>query len=113
MTPYSIEPKDRIFVKDYGFLSFAKNMRKNIDKKRSINVSSKYSQKLLDLAKQSATHALNTTRRKVIKKTADATDDLICNKIANKITKHSPQSNLETDSKTEKKNMIIDDLRLI
>ena len=66
MTPYSIEPKDRIFVKDYGFLSLAKNMRKNIDKNISINVSSKYSQKLLDLAKQSGTHALNTTRKKVI-----------------------------------------------
>ena len=23
---YSIEPKDRIYVKEYGFLSFAKNM---------------------------------------------------------------------------------------
>ena len=23
---YSIEPRDRIYVKEYGFLSFAKNM---------------------------------------------------------------------------------------
>ena len=23
---YSIEPRDQVFVKDYGFLSFAKNM---------------------------------------------------------------------------------------
>ena len=33
---YSIEPRDRIYVKGYGFLSFAKNMGKNlsnIDKK--------------------------------------------------------------------------------
>ena len=27
---YSIEPKDRVYVKGYGFLSFAKNMSKNI-----------------------------------------------------------------------------------
>lgn len=27
---YSIESADRIFVKDYGFLSFAKKMDKNI-----------------------------------------------------------------------------------
>ena len=29
---YSIEPKCRIFVKAYGFLSFAKNMGKNVGK---------------------------------------------------------------------------------
>ena len=28
MTSYSIEPKDRIFPKGYGFSSFAKNMSK-------------------------------------------------------------------------------------
>ena len=27
---YSIEPKDRIYVKRYGFSSFAKNMGKNL-----------------------------------------------------------------------------------
>ena len=30
MARYSVQPRDRIFVKDYGFLSFAKNMGKNI-----------------------------------------------------------------------------------
>ena len=30
MTCYSIEPEDWIFVKKYGFLSFAKNISKNI-----------------------------------------------------------------------------------
>ena len=48
MMRYSVQPRDRIFVKGYGFLSFAKNMGKNIGK----NVSEKYSQKLLDHAKQ-------------------------------------------------------------
>ena len=32
MTNYSVQPGDRIFAKGYGFLSFAKNMGKNIDK---------------------------------------------------------------------------------
>ena len=27
---YSVEPRDRIYVKGYGFLSFAKNMGKNL-----------------------------------------------------------------------------------
>ena len=35
MTKYSVQPRDQIFVKDYGFLSFAKNMGKNI----GINIS--------------------------------------------------------------------------
>ena len=43
---YSIEPKDRRYVKGYGFLSFAENIGKNI--------SNKYSQKLVDSAKKSA-----------------------------------------------------------
>ena len=41
---YSIEPKDRTYVKENGFLSFAENMSKNL--------SSKYGQKLLDSAKK-------------------------------------------------------------
>ena len=41
---YSVKPRDRIFVKGYGFLSFAKNMGKNIGKNISKNLSSKYSQ---------------------------------------------------------------------
>ena len=32
MMRYSVQPRDRIFVKGYGFLSFAKNMSKNIAK---------------------------------------------------------------------------------
>ena len=30
----SIQPKERIFVKDYGFLSFAKKMGENIAKNK-------------------------------------------------------------------------------
>ena len=33
MMHYSIQSRDVIFVKGYGFLSFAKNMGKNIVKK--------------------------------------------------------------------------------
>ena len=47
-------------MKRYGFLSFAKNICKNLSK----NLSGKYSQKLLDHAKQSATNALKTTSKK-------------------------------------------------
>ena len=42
-TRYSVEPRDRIFVKGYGFLSFAKNMGQNICENISKNLSGKHS----------------------------------------------------------------------
>ena len=59
---YSIEPRDRIYVKEYGFLSFAKNMDKNL--------SNKYSQKLLDSNIKSTTDAIKTASKRGIQKTA-------------------------------------------
>ena len=32
MMRYSVQPRDRIALKGYGYLSFAKNMGKNISK---------------------------------------------------------------------------------
>ena len=52
---YSIGPRDRIYVKEYGFLSFAKSMGKNL--------SSKYGKKLLDNAKISTTDAIKTAKK--------------------------------------------------
>ena len=60
-------------------------MGRNIRKELSI----KYSQKLLDHAKQSATDALKTSSKRVIQKIAEATVDLSGNKIANNIKKDS------------------------
>ena len=74
-------------------------MEKNIGKNISQTSSGKYSlgmlyvrQKLLDHAKQSATDPLKTSSKRVIRKTAEATGDLIGNKIANRITKVSKNS---------------------
>ena len=49
--------------------------------KTSKNLSGKYSQKLLDLAKQSVTDSLEIAPKRAIKKTAEATGDLIGDKI--------------------------------
>ena len=69
MTGYSVLPRDQIFVKGYGFLSFAGNMDRNIGKNIiKMFLSSKYSQKLIDHAKQSATDALKTASKRVIQK---------------------------------------------
>ena len=44
MMRYSVQPRDRIFVKGYGFFPFAKNTGKNIGKNKSKNLSGKYDQ---------------------------------------------------------------------
>ena len=97
---YSIEPRDRIYVKEYGFLSFAKNLGKTL--------SDKYDQKLLDCAKKSATDAIKTASKRAIKKTAEATDDLIGNKIADKIKNLSKKSPTELHSKNDDANSEIE-----
>ena len=73
MARYSVQQKDRMLVKSYGFLSFAENMGRSISK----SLSSKDSQKLLDHAKQSATDALKTSSKRVIQETAEATGDIL------------------------------------
>ena len=40
--PYSVQPRDWIFVKGCGYLSFAKNMGKNIGKNITKTLSGKY-----------------------------------------------------------------------
>ena len=106
MTQYLVQPRDQIFVKDYGFLSFAKNISKNIGKNIIKKLSSKYSpgmlvmcQKLLDHPKKSATDTLKTSSKRFIQKTAEATGDLIGNKITiriSKVSKNLQQNSSET-----------------
>ena len=47
MQHYSVQPRDWIFVKGYGFMSFAGNIGKNIGENISKNLFSICSQKLL------------------------------------------------------------------
>ena len=105
---YSIEPSDRIYVKGYGFLSFAKSMGKSL--------SNKYGQNLIDSAQKSTTDVIKTASKRAIQKTAEATGDLIGNKTADKITRVSkkkstkelPNDETEEDMKitTHKKRYI-------
>ena len=122
---YAIEPRDRIYVKGFGFLSFAKNMGKSL--------SSKYGQKRLDSPKKSTKDAMKTASKRAIRKTAEATSDLIGNKIADKITSvskkktakelHNNDEAKEQDAEItahkksyvypEERQQIIDELRLV
>ena len=67
---YSVEPRERRYVKGYGFMSFARNFN------------GKYSKSLMDLSKTFA----KTAGKRIPKETAKATGDLIGDKIADKIT---------------------------
>ena len=87
--------------------------------------SNKYSQKLVDTAKKSATDAIKTASKRAIQKTAEATGDLVGNKIADTITSASKKSRNEEIQSNEVNNereryispkerqQIIDELRLI
>ena len=50
------------------------------------SLSNKYGQKHLDSAKKSTTDVIKTASKRAIRKTAEATGDLIGNEIADKIT---------------------------
>ena len=91
-------------------------------------LSNKYGQKLLDSAKKSTTDAIKTASKRAIQKTAEATGDLIGNKIADRITSVSKKSNnnnnnnnnnveLTTHKKRyispEQRKQIIEELRLV
>ena len=110
---YSIEPKDKTYVKGYRFLSFAKNMVRNL--------SNKYGRKLLNSAKKFRTDAIKTASRRTIQKAAEATGDLIVNQIAYKITSASKNSNVTSEIEApkrryispEERQQIIDELRLV
>ena len=72
--------------KGYGFLSFAKNIGKNI------SIVKNYS------AKKSATDAIKIASKRAIQKTAEAMGDLIGNKIIDKITSVSKKSSKKLHS---------------
>ena len=112
---YSLEPRNRIYVKEYGFMSFARSM------------SNKYGKKLVDAAKKSATDTVKTASKRAIQRTAEATGVLIGNKIADKITSVSKKKSNNNDDdddvkltthkkryiSPEERQQIIDELRLV
>ena len=71
---YSTEPKYRKYVKGYGFLSFARKF------------GDKYDKKLMDTATKTGMDAAKAASKILVQKTAEATGDLIGNKIADNIT---------------------------
>ena len=71
---YSTEPKYRKYVKEYGFLSFARKF------------GDKYGKKLRDTATKTEIDAAKTASKRVVQKPAAPTGDLTGNKTVDKIT---------------------------
>ena len=97
---YSIEPRERRYVKGYGFLSSARNFGNKYGKrlmntaiKTGTNFNSKYGKKLTDTAIKTGKDFATIAGKKIVHKTVEATGDLIGNKIANKITSASKKNN--------------------
>ena len=100
-------------------------MYKYISKSINKNVSSKFSQKRIAHAKHLTINEVKATSKRAIQKAAVASNDLIGNKIVDKITrvsKTSQKNNPETNEEdilrekytsSEQRQKIIDDLRLI
>ena len=65
---YSAEPRFRKYVKDYGFLSFARKF------------GDKYGKKIMDTAPKTGIDAAKAASKREVQKTAEATGDLIGNK---------------------------------
>ena len=98
----------------------------NTATKTGINVAKKFGGKngknLMDTGKKQGTNFAKTAGKKIIQKTAEATGDLIGNKIADKINSLGKSKNKEKENQTnepeeiiippEKRQQVIDDLRL-
>ena len=105
---YSIEPRERRYVKGYGFMSFARNF------------SDKYSKSLINKGIDVSKKFAKTAGKKILKETAKTTGDLTDNKIADKITSASKKSHDEANNEIPKeryiyakeRQKIIDELKL-
>ena len=103
---YSTEPRFRKYILEYDFLSYAKKF------------GNKYGKKLIDTARKIGIDAAKTASKRVVRKTAEATGDLIGNKIADNITslakpKEKTKKVEEIYILPEETQQIIDDLQLL
>ena len=92
---YSTEPRYRKYVEDYGFLPFARKF------------GDKYGKKLMNTATKKVIGAAKTASKRVVKKTAEATGDLIENKIADKINLVGKTKNEEYERQERKDSKLL------
>ena len=111
------------YVKGYVFLSFARKFGGKYGKKLMNTATkvgtSKYGKKIIDTTIKQGSEFAKTAGKRIIQKSAEATGDLIGNKIADKITSLGKSKNKEKETSEqeiiilpEKRQQIINDLRL-
>ena len=86
---FSIEFRNRTYVRGYGFLSFDKDVGKILSKK--------YSQKPFHTSKKSTTVDTKAESKDAIQKLVEAAGELIGNKFAYKIKHFSNKKPLQSD----------------
>ena len=123
---YSLEPHYRRYVQGQGFMFFAKNIGNKYGKKIfdvSKSMKNKYGKKVLDNSLSAGKDFAKIADKKVLTKSAEATGDLIGNKIADRITKSARNKEKKEDDRImeetqeiiippEKREQIIRDLKL-
>ena len=97
---YSTEPRFRNYVEGYSFLSFARKF------------GDKDGKKIMDIATKTGIDAAKTASKRVVQKAAEATGDLIGNKMADKITSLDKPKKKQIYVLPEKRQKIFDDLKL-
>ena len=101
---YSIEPRERRYVKGYGFVSFARNF------------SDKYSKSLVDKGIDVSKKFAKIAGKRILKETEKATGDLIGNKITSASKKSHDEVNNEILKERyispKERQKIIDELKL-
>ena len=123
---YSLELHYRRYVQGQGFMSFATNIgnkygKKIFDVRKSMK--NKYGKKILDNSLSAGKDFAKIAGKKVLIKSAEATGDLIGNKIADRITKSARNKEQKEDDRImeetkeiiippEKREQIIRDLKL-
>ena len=107
-------------------MSFAKNIGNKYGRKifdKSIDVSNKYGKKILDKSMDASKDFEKIAGKKVLHKSAEATGEIIGNKVADRITKSSRNKAQKEDDRImeetqeiyippEKREQIIKDLKL-
>ena len=123
---YSLEPHYRRYVQGQRFMSFARNIENNYGKKYLMLVNlceKKYGKKILDNSLSAGKDFAKIAGEKVLTKSAEATGDLIGNKIADRITKSARNKEQKEDDRImeetqgiiippENREQIIKDLKL-
>ena len=99
---YSLEPHYRRYVQGLGFMSFARNIENKYGKKLfdvSKPMKNKYGKKILDNSLSAGKDFAKIAGKKVLNKSAEATGDLIGNKIADRITKSARNKEQKEDDR--------------